>query len=358
MHASITVLPGDGIGPEVTREAEKALEQIASLFDHRFDITHRPIGGEGLDQAGDPLPDHTLQACRSADAVLLGAVGGPKWDDVELERRPERGLLRIRSVLELFANIRPTTAFGPLLDRSTLKPDIIAGLDIVIVRELTGGIYFGDKREQPGSASDLCTYADHEIERVARLAANIARSRNSRVTSVDKANVLATSRLWRRTVQRVFDHEFPDVELEHTLVDSTAMKLVSAPTSFDVILTENMFGDILSDQAAALTGTLGLAPSASMGAARPALFEPVHGSAPDIAGKGIANPLAAILSAAMLLRDGLGLQREARALEHAVTQTIQSGELPMDLDPAGERTTKHIGEAVINRLAAAAASSP
>ncbi|MEM1166780.1 MAG: 3-isopropylmalate dehydrogenase [Planctomycetota bacterium] len=350
---TIVVLPGDGIGPEVTVQAVRVLGAVGERFGHAFTFETHAIGGAAVDASKDPLPPATLDACRSCHAILLGAVGGPKWDGVDPAIRPEKGLLRIRGELGLFANLRPTVVHERLIDRSPLRPEIARGTDVTIVRELTGGIYFGEKTEGDEEAIDRCTYSGAEVERIARLAGTIARGRRGRVCSVDKANVLATSRLWRRTVERLFAEEFPDVELEHALVDSTAMRLVSHPAHFDVMLTENMFGDILSDQAAALTGTLGLAPSASMGASRPGLFEPVHGSAPDIAGLGKANPYATILSAAMLLRDGLGLADEAAAVEAAVAECLDAGLLTPDLDPASKHTTGAIGAAVIERVRAA-----
>src|SRR5829696_3129490 len=307
----IVVLPGDGIGPEIVGATRRLLESIGE-----FEFEERLVGGVSIDEHGTALTDEVLDACRAADAVLLGAVGGPKWDTTDPDAaRPEQGLLGLRKALGLYANLRPVRPLPALYDASPLKRELIEGTDLLVVRELTGGIYFGAKTRTDGYASDVCEYTTPEIERIARTAFRAARSR---VTSIDKMNVLETGRLWREVVARVHADEFPNVELEHQLVDSAAMKLVAAPRHFDVILADNMFGDILSDEAAMLTGSLGMLPSASLGDEGPGLFEPVHGSAPDIAGRGIANPLAMILSAALMLRHGLSLEREAAALESAV----------------------------------------
>src|SRR5215210_4633119 len=304
MSARIVALPGDGIGPEVT---EAALEVLDRLGD--FEVTEHAIGGAAIDADGTALPDETLEACRTADAVLLGAVGGPKWESTDPEApRPEQGLLGLRKGLGLFANLRPVRPSPALLDASPLRRERIEGTDLLVVRELTGGIYFGERGRDDDRAFDTCTYSVGEIERIARVA---FRAASSRVTSVDKANILDTSRLWREVVTRLHSEEFALVELEHMLVDNAAMQLVAAPRHFEVVLTENMFGDILSDEAAMLTGSIGMLPSASLGDGGPGLFEPVHGSAPDIAGDGVANPLATILSAAMMLRHGLGMADEA-----------------------------------------------
>src|ERR671929_374420 len=315
----IVTLPGDGIGPEVlapTLDVLRALRDDLEFEEHVF-------GGASIDAHGTALTDDTLAACRSADAVLLAAVGGPKWDTTDpAAPRPEQGLLGLRRALGLYANLRPVRPPQALLDASPLRREVIERTDLVVVRELTGGIYFGEKTRTDSSASDLCTYTTAEIERIARVAFGSARSR---VTSVDKANVLETSRLWREVVRELHGREFPNIELEHLLVDNAAMRLVAAPRHFDVILTENMFGDILSDEAAMLTGSLGMLPSASLGDGGPGLFEPVHGSAPDIAGTGVANPLATILSAAMMLRYGLGMAPEADAVEAAVERALARG---------------------------------
>jgi 3-isopropylmalate dehydrogenase len=341
MAAHIAVLPGDGIGPEVTAPTL----QILSRLDD-FSFAEHPFGGVSIDAHGTALTDDVLAACRAADAVLLGAVGGPKWDSTDpAAPRPEQGLLGLRKALGLYANLRPVRAIGALIDASPLRREVIEGTDLLVVRELTGGIYFGEKTRSDGAASDVCAYTVEEIERIARTGFAAARSR---VTSVDKANVLETSRLWREVVHRVHDEEFPHVELEHALVDSTAMKLIAAPRHFDVILTENMFGDILSDEASMLTGSLGMLPSASIGGKGPGLFEPVHGSAPDIAGQGIANPLAMFLSAALMLRHGLGREAQAAALESAVDRALAQGLRTRDL--GGTASTAEATQAVLANL--------
>src|ERR671930_495590 len=340
MATSIAVLPGDGIGPEITAPT---LEILTELGD--FEFAEHPFGGASIDAHGAALTDETLAACRAADAVLLAAVGGPKWDTTDPSApRPEQGLLGLRKALGLYANLRPVKAIHALLDASPLRRDVVERTDMLVVRELTGGIYFGEKTRTDDSASDLCLYTTEEIERIARTAFGAARSK---VTSVDKANVLETSRLWREVVHRVHAEEFPQIELEHALVDSTAMKLITAPRHFDVILTENMFGDILSDEASVVTGSLGLLPSASIGGDGPGLFEPVHGSAPDIAGQGIANPLAMILSAALLLRHGLAREAEAAAIESAVDRALSDGLRTTDL--GGTATTAQATEAVLGQ---------
>ena len=335
MKANIAVLPGDGVGPEIVAEAVKVLEAIAKWFGHDFAMTVHPVGGAAYDLCGDCLPDATLAACKAADAVLLGAVGGPKWDALPTAERPERrALLTLRSELGLFANLRPAKVWDALKDASPLKDAIVArGIDLLIVRELTGGAYFGDKgrSDDRKAAYDVTPYSAQEIERVARAAFDAARVRRRKVTSVDKANVLETSRLWRETVSALHATEYADVELEHMYVDNAAMQLVRNPARFDVILTENMFGDILSDEASQITGSIGMLPSASLGVDRGGLYEPIHGSAPDIAGKGIANPLATILSAAMMLRHAFGLAAEADAIEHAVADVLASGVRTADI---------------------------
>jgi 3-isopropylmalate dehydrogenase len=341
MAVSIVVLPGDGIGPEITAPT---LEVLSRLGDFAF--AEHPFGGASIDAHGTALTDDTLAACREADAVLLAAVGGPKWDTTDPNApRPEQGLLGLRKALGLYANLRPVRAVEALLDASPLRREVVERTDLLVVRELTGGIYFGDKTRDAGSASDQCVYTVEEIERIARVGFGAARSK---VTSVDKANVLETSRLWREVVRRVHADEFPHVELEHALVDSTAMKLITAPRHFDVILTENMFGDILSDEASVVTGSLGLLPSASIGAGGPGLFEPVHGSAPDIAGQGVANPLAMFLSAALMLRHGLGREAEASALESAVDRALDQGLRTRDL--GGTASTAEATQAVLAHL--------
>jgi 3-isopropylmalate dehydrogenase len=351
MKAKIVVLGGDGIGPEVTREGVKVLRAIGKRFDHEFSIEEHLIGGAAIDATGSPLPDPTVRACQSSNAVLLGAVGGPKWSDPNAKVRPEQGLLAIRKTLGLFANLRPVTLHPALLDASTIKPEVLRGTDIMVVRELTGGIYFGEKTRTPNSASDLCVYTVEEIERVTRVACKLAMLRRKSLVSVDKANVLETSRLWRSTVELIVKSEFPELALEHQLVDSAAMHLIRKPTSFDVIVTENMFGDILTDEASMLAGSLGLLPSASLGSGSLGLYEPIHGSAPDIAGKGIANPYATILSVAMLLRHSLGLMKEAQTIEFAVNEAVATGVRTADIAPAGRAsTTVAAGDAVVQLL--------
>ncbi len=329
MKACITVLPGDGIGPEIVREAVKALKAVERRFGHEFTLDERLAGGCSIDACGDALTDETLERAKSSDAVLLGAVGGPKWDSLPGPQRPEkRALLRLRSELGLFCNLRPALVWEPLKDASPLKSEIVAGgLDILVVRELTGGVYFGGHTRAPDgrSACDIMPYSVEEIERVARMAFAAARRRRRLVTSVDKANVLETSRLWRETVQTLHDSEYQDVALRHLYVDNAAMQLVRAPGQFDVILTENMFGDILSDEASQITGSIGMLPSASLRADGFGMYEPIHGSAPDIAGKDVANPLATILSAAMMLRHTFSLGDEAAAIEAAVGKVLDKG---------------------------------
>jgi 3-isopropylmalate dehydrogenase len=355
MQALIAVLPGDGIGTEVTDEALRVLEAVGRRFGHRFDVEHALMGGAAIDAAGTALPEATLALCRRADAVLLGAVGGPKWSHPEAKVRPEQGLLALRKALGLFANLRPVVPHPAVLDASPIKADLLRGVDIMVVRELTGGIYFGDKHRTATEAVDVCRYTVDEIERVVRLAAGLARGRRCLLTSIDKANVLETSRLWRLVVERILPTEFPDVRFEHMLVDSAAMHLIKKPRDFDVIVTENMFGDILTDEASMLAGSLGMLPSASLGAGgRGGLFEPIHGSAPDIAGRGIANPFATILSVALLLRYALQLEPEARAVEAAVSHAIDAGARPADLAAAGAPglATRAAGDAVLAKLAA------
>jgi len=342
MAARVILLPGDGIGPEIIGPAVEVLRAVGAEFDYEEHV----FGGASIDAHGTALTDETLAACKSADAVLLAAVGGPKWDTTDPSRpRPEQGLLGLRKGLGLFANLRPVKPIPALYDASPLKADIIGGTDLLVVRELTGGIYFGAKTRTEDSASDECVYTRAEIERISRVAFRAARSR---VTSVDKANVLETSRLWREVVRGVHAAEFPNVELEHLLVDNAAMRLVAAPRHFEVILTENMFGDILSDEAAMLTGSLGMLPSASLGEGGPGMFEPVHGSAPDIAGQGVANPLAMFLSAAMMLRHGFGMGDAASAVESAVDRALAEGLRTPDL--GGDATTARATQAVLQHL--------
>lgn len=352
MKARITVLGGDGIGPEVTGEAVRVLEAVATRHGHEFEFVEALIGGAAIDASGSPLPPRTIDACRTSAGVLLGAVGGPQWSDPAARVRPEQGLLELRRVLGLFANLRPVRTEEEMLDASPLKPEVIRGADIMVVRELTGGIYFGRKTRTAHEAEDVCSYSSAEVERVTRVAARLAMGRRRHIVSVDKANVLETSRLWRTVVERVVAEEFPEVRLEHMLVDAAAMHLLRRPTSFDVLLTENMFGDILTDEASMLVGSLGLLPSASLGETSVGLYEPIHGSAPDIAGRGIANPLGTILSAALLLRHSLGLEDEAVAIERAVSSALAAGIRTADIAAPGAPSvgSRAAGEAVIERL--------
>ncbi|MFQ5943224.1 MAG: 3-isopropylmalate dehydrogenase [Anaerolineales bacterium] len=354
MEAKIVLLPGDGVGPEVVKEGRKVLEAVAVSYGHRFEFEERPIGGVAIDEVGEPLPNSTLEACRSAAAILLGAVGGPKWDDPQANVRPEQGLLGLRQGLELFANLRPVRLIPELVDASPLRPELVQDVDILIVRELTGGLYFGEPRlvEQIDGrrrAVDTLEYSDDEICRVVRLAFQLAERRRGILTSVDKANVLESSRLWRQVTQEQAD-SFPQVRLEHQLVDAAAMRLIADPRQFDVVVTENMFGDILSDEASVLAGSLGMLPSASVGEATLGVYEPIHGSAPDIAGQGIANPLGTVLSVAMLLRHSMGLEPEAMAVEQAVERAIADGSRTADIATDGSISTQEMGEAVIKQL--------
>ncbi len=352
--ANIVLLPGDGIGPEVVAEAQKVLERIATRFGHTFTFSTHLIGGVAIDATGGSLPKPTVDACLACDAVLLGAVGGPKWDDPRAKVRPEQGLLAIRQVLGLYANLRPVRVHPALADASPIKPDRVEGVDILFVRELTGGLYFGKPRlrEKVGDrvrAVDTLEYTDEEVRRVVRLALRMALGRRKLLTSVDKANVLESSRLWREVAVEVAREE-PSVRLEHQLVDSCAMRLITAPRLFDVVVTENMFGDILTDEAAVLAGSLGLLPSASLGDGPRGLYEPIHGSAPDIAGKGIANPLGTIMSSAMLLRHSLGLEEEARLVERAVDDAVTSGARTADMVTERPIPTGQMGAAVLERM--------
>ena len=352
MKARVAVLPGDGIGPEVTAEGLRCLRAVAERFGHDFETSSLPFGGAAIDSHADPLPEHTLRACLAADAVLLGAIGGPKWSAPDAPLRPESGLLRLRKELGTFANLRPVRVHAALADASTLKAEVVSGVDLVFVRELTGGIYFGEKHRDATSASDVCVYTVAEIERIVRVAASLATARRGRLTSIDKSNVLETSRLWRAVTTQVVAREFPGVELDHMLVDAAAMHLIRRPREFDVLVTENMFGDILTDEASMLAGSLGLLPSASLGSGRRGIYEPIHGSAPDIAGRGVANPYGTILSVAMLLRHSLGLEPEAVALERAAAEALAQGARTPDLVPEGEpaRSTREVGDAVLSRL--------
>ena len=352
MKAKVAVLSGDGIGPEVVAEGLRVLKAVGEKGGHAFEVEAGVIGGIAIDLTGTPLPDETVALCKRADAVLLGAVGGPKWDDPQAKVRPEQGLLGIRKELGLFANLRPVSLHPALKASSPLKAELLEGVDMIVVRELTGGIYFGEKSRTADRAVDTCAYTVGEVARITRVACDVARVRRRKVTSVDKANVLETSRLWRATVERVVREEYADVTLDHLLVDAAAMHLIQRPAIFDVLLTENMFGDILSDEASVLTGSMGLLPSASLGEGKRGLYEPIHGSAPTIAGKGIANPLATILSVALLLRHSLGLEAEARAVEAAVSAAITRGLRTADLVGPGHpsSSTAQAGQAVLDAL--------
>jgi 3-isopropylmalate dehydrogenase len=360
MDAKIVVLAGDGIGPEVTTEARKVLQAVGKKFSHSFNFDEQLMGGIAIDTVGNSLPDATVEACRTADAILLGAVGGPKWDNPNATDRPERGLLGIRKALNLFANVRPVKLHPQLVSASTLKEEVLQGVDLVVIRELTGGAYFGPRQEAGDAgfeAYDTMLYTRPEIERVLRLAAEMALGRSKRLASVDKANVLASSRLWRRVANQVLA-DYPDLQVEHVLVDSMAMHLIRRPAAFDVIVTENLFGDILTDEASMLAGSMGMLPSASLGDIINSrqlplgLYEPIHGSAPDIAGQGISNPLATILSSAMLLRHSLGLETEAAAIERAVDAVLNEGVRTPDVAHTGNEVvgTQVMGDLVVEKL--------
>ena len=345
MTRKIVALAGDGIGPEIMEAGLEVLEALSEKTGFDYEIDRQPFGGAGIDAAGHPLPDETLKASREADAILLAAIGSPQYDDAPV--RPEQGLLALRKELNLNANIRPVKIFESLKHLSPLKPELITGVDFVVVRELTGGIYFGDHILEEKSARDINEYSYEEVERIIRKAFEIARSRRKVVTSIDKQNVLATSKLWRRVADEVAK-DFPDVTLKHQLVDSAAMLMITNPAKFDVIVTENLFGDILSDESSVLSGTLGVMPSASHSEDGPSLYEPIHGSAPDIAGQGIANPISMILSVAMMLRDSFGRYEDAQRIEHAVEETLAAGILTRDI--GGQASTKEMTEAIIARL--------
>ena len=356
VQATIVLLSGDGIGPEIITQAARVLKTIATRFGHTFECPEHLIGGIAIDRTGDPLPPDTIAACKASQAVLLGAVGGPKWDDPAAKTRPEAGLLRIRKEMQLFANLRPIQTFPELVDASPLKREIVEGTDILFFRELTGGIYFGPSGRNTVNGVEEAyateVYSVPEIERIVRLAAQAARGRRQHLTSVDKANVLEPSRLWRQVAARIMREEFPDIRYDVVLVDAMAMHLISRPRDFDVVVTNNIFGDILTDEASMLPGSLGMLPSASIGSEGPGLYEPIHGSAPDIAGQGIANPLATILAAAMLLRHSLKLEAEAAAIELAVKRVLASGARTKDI-ARGEAAigTKEMTDRVIAALA-------
>jgi 3-isopropylmalate dehydrogenase len=352
MEFKITLLPGDGIGPEVVGEAVRVLDVIASKYNHTFNFQERLMGGCSIDKYGSSLTDETLADCQASDSVLLGAVGGPKWDDPNAKDRPERGLLALRKGLGVFANLRPVKVHPALIDASPLKPEKLRGVDILVIRELTGGLYFGfpkgrDVKDGRERAVDTLEYYDYEVKRVVELAFKLAKSRKKKVTSVDKANVLESSRLWRQIATKI-GKENPDIELEHTLVDTASMRLITGPVWMDVVVTENMFGDILTDEASVLAGSMGMLPSASLGESGVGLYEPIHGSAPDIAGKGIANPVGTILSTAMMFRHSFKLEAEAESIEKAVEQTITDGARTVDL--GGKLTTRQMTDEILKRL--------
>ena len=351
--ARIALLPGDGIGPEVTAAARRVLERIGATSGLDLELEEALIGGAATDAVGNSLPAETLELCRRCDAIFLGAVGGPRWANLEGAQSPEQGLLRLRRELGLFANLRPVPVFPALIPAAPLKPELLEGVDILVVRELTGGIYFGPRQEADtqGRATDTMVYSANEVERIAHVAFRAASGRRARVTSVDKANVLATSRLWRSTVDKVAA-EYQSIELQHLYVDACAMQILRSPAEFDVILTGNLFGDILSDEASMLAGSLGVLPSASMAEGTFGMYEPVHGSAPDLVGQGVANPLGAILSAAMLLRHSLGLDEDASAVEAAVTTTLDEGLTTPDLatSGSGSATTSELADAIVARI--------
>lgn len=352
MSAKIVVLPGDGIGPEVTHEGVRVLKRVAVKFGHQFDFEERMMGGNAIDATGSALPDDTLKACQRADAILLGAVGGPKWDDPRAKTRPEAGLLALRKGLDLYANLRPVKPHPALVDISPLRAERLRGVDFIVVRELTGGLYFGQPKERRAhSAVDTMEYHDFEIRRILNLGFKLAEPRRKQVMSVDKANVLESSRYWREIAIECAQ-DFPDVKLEHMLVDTAAMRLVMSPSQFDVIVTENTFGDILTDEAAVLVGSMGLLPSASLGEGTRGVYEPIHGSAPDIAGKGIANPIGTILSTAMLLRYSLRLAPEADAVERAVDRALSEGCRTEDIAQKDERVLKtpEMTDEILERL--------
>jgi len=351
MKARIAVLGGDGIGPEVTAEAVRVLEAVATRYGHELSLEPALFGGAAIDATGEGLPAATLELCKASAAVLLGAIGGPRWGPAA-PVRPEPALLALRRELGVYANLRPIQIMEPLRNSSVIKPEILEGVDLIFVRELTGGIYFGRKSRDADRAVDECAYSVSEVERITRVAGTIARKRRKHITQIDKSNVLETSKLWREVSERVIRTEFPDVKIDHILVDAAAMHLIRRPKDFDVLLTENLFGDVLTDEAAMLASSLGVLPSASLGDGQRGLYEPIHGSAPDIAGRGIANPIGTILSAALLLRHSLGLETEAQAIERAVIEAVTAGARTADIAVGSERklSTREMGDAVLARL--------
>jgi 3-isopropylmalate dehydrogenase len=348
MSARIVVLPGDGIGPEVCDEAEALINELVGQHGLDVEMEHALIGGAAIDETGVPLPPETLEACRNSHAILLGAVGGPKWSDPDAKVRPEQGLLQLREELGLFANLRPVRVHPSLSSISPLKPELVDNVDIMVVRELTGGIYFGEKQEGDDFASDLCTYSREEIERVVVMAAELARQRSGGLILVDKANVLATSRLWRKVTTEIMENRYPEVPFEPMLVDAAAMHIVANPRRFNVVVTENLFGDILTDEASMLVGSMGMLPSASLGTGRTSLYEPIHGSAPDIAGQGIANPFGILASVGMMARYAFGEHEIASQIERAIWYAVEQGQCTPDI--GGSCTTSEAAEAMRNRL--------
>lgn len=354
-HKHVAVLPGDGIGPEIVDEGVKVMKAVGERFDYHFHLSFELVGGCAIERLKQPLPDETLKQCREADAVLLGAVGGPRWDRNPPHLRPEKALLGLRKELGLYANLRPAVLYPGLETSSSLKPEVLEGVDLLVVRELTGGLYFGDKRTETTpeglKAMDTLVYHEHEVERIVHRAFRLAQGRRKQVTSVDKANILESSRLWRSVVERVAK-QYPEVEVEHMLVDNCAMQMVRRPANFDVIVTENLFGDILSDEAAILTGSIGMLPSASLGEASFGLYEPVHGSAPDIAGQGVANPVATILSVAMMFRHSFHNEEAAAMIEQAVREVLASGARTMDVASAGTLalSTEEMGDTIVEAI--------
>lgn len=348
MNAKVVLLPGDGIGPEVTDQAEKLIRSMSDQYGLGIEINTGLIGGAALDETGEPLPEETLAMCRDADAVVLGAVGGPKWDDPHAKKRPEQGLLALRRELKLFANLRPVRLHPALAEISPLKTERIKNVDLMVVRELTGGSYFGEKEEGDDFASDSCTYTRKEVERVVTMAADMARARYGRLTMIDKANVMATSRLWRAVSAEVMESRYPDVAYETMLVDAAAMHIVANPSRFNVIVTENMFGDILTDEASVLVGSMGMLPSASLGEGKAGLYEPIHGSAPDIAGRGLANPFGMLGSVGMMFEYSLGMREAARQVELAIWNAVSAGQCTLDI--GGNLRTDEAADAVIGQL--------
>ena len=350
MKATITLLPGDGIGPEVTDEAVKVLKVIEEKFDHSFTLNKALFGGIAIDQTGSPYPQETQDLCKEADAVLLGAVGGPKWSDPRAKTRPEKGLLDMRSDLGVYANLRQIRTYPQLIDNSPIKKEYLEGIDIMFVRELIGGIYFGDKERRNDYAKDVCEYSTAEIERITDVAVKLSQQRKKKIISIDKANVMATSQLWREVTTKYLEDNFPEIEIEHMLVDAATMHLISRPAYFDVVLADNLFGDILTDEASMLTGSIGMIASACLGDGNFGVYEPIHGSAPDIQGKGIANPCGMILSLSMLLRHSLDLNEEALAIEKAIQNVLNDGIFTADLSKSNTVSTSTMGDKIVQKI--------